>query len=84
MAHMVDIAGQRFGKLDVVCRAPAKSADGIALWVVRCECGNFRYVRSSSLRSGNTKSCGCLHANGGIAAARNRRIRLAAEMRVEE
>lgn len=29
-------------------------------WECVCDCGNIKYVSCSSLRSGSTKSCGCL------------------------
>ena len=28
----------------------------------KCECGEEIQVRTSNLKSGNTKSCGCLHS----------------------
>lgn len=54
-----DLTGKRFGKLTVMER------DGInkhrqALWKCACSCGNEITVSTSSLKSGNTKSCGCL------------------------
>lgn len=39
-------------------------------WECRCECGNLRVVDAGSLRSGNSRSCGCLNAE--TTAARNR------------
>lgn len=32
------------------------------MWLCKCECGNTGTIRSSSLASGNSKSCGCLNA----------------------
>lgn len=32
------------------------------IWECKCDCGNIVYVTTASLTSGNTKSCGCLHA----------------------
>ncbi len=29
-------------------------------WLCQCECGNFKEVYATHLRSGNTRSCGCL------------------------
>jgi len=51
----VDIVGQRFGRLVAVARVGKKS-----LWLCRCDCGAEPRVCGSSLRSGTTKSCGCL------------------------
>lgn len=36
-----------------------KYKDGVR-WICQCECGNIKSIRGSSLKSGNTKSCGCL------------------------
>lgn len=33
-----------------------------AYWICQCECGNQISVRGSNIRSGQTKSCGCLHS----------------------
>lgn len=52
----IDILGQRFGKLRVVCNAPLRSMK-TACWVV-CDCGRLKAIRSSSLREGATRSCG--------------------------
>ncbi len=56
---LIDLAGQRFGRLTVVERA-GSSKQKEALWKCKCDCGNVTIVRSSSLRGGATSSCGCL------------------------
>lgn len=58
---LVDLTGQTFGRLTVVSRAE-NSNGGKARWLCKCECGNDCIVHASALRSGNTKSCGCLRA----------------------
>lgn len=40
------------------------SRDNEAWWKCRCECGNIVSVRGADLRSGNTKSCGCVKSEG--------------------
>lgn len=58
-----DITGQRFGKL-VVNSDGKKKSNGDKrglLWLCKCDCGNEVWVSGASLRTGNTKSCGCLH-----------------------
>jgi len=57
--RVVDLTGQRFGRLVVLHRAP-RQPDGRARWVCRCVCGRESVVDGKSLRSGNTQSCGCL------------------------
>lgn len=54
----IDIAGQRFGRLLVI--GPV-GAGARMKWACKCDCGNTMETRSRSLRSGETKSCGCLH-----------------------
>lgn len=59
--RLVDLTGQRFGRLTVISRAE-NSNSGKSRWLCRCDCGNECVVHSLSLRSGNTKSCGCLRS----------------------
>ena len=49
-----DITGQRFGRLIVTGYA------GNSMWSCKCDCGEKLDVKGSKLRSGHTKSCGCL------------------------
>ena len=58
MTKMIDVTGQRFGRL--VALSPSKEKrDSFIMWECRCDCGNLTVVRGSSLRNGDTKSCGC-------------------------
>ena len=59
MGRCVDLTGQKFGKLTVIKRVEDDSEAHIK-WLCECECGNFITTRGTSLRSGITKSCGCL------------------------
>ena len=54
-----NLTGQRFGILTALRPTEARQA-GSVVWECRCDCGNTILVRSGSLTSGNTKSCGCL------------------------
>lgn len=56
MPIFMDLTGQRFGMLTVISRA---SGAGRPCWHCRCDCGGSSIVPSKSLRSGNSKSCGC-------------------------
>ena len=51
--------GNKYGVLTVVARGP-NTNEGRAQWICECECGNQTVVLGKNLRSGNTKSCGCL------------------------
>ena len=53
-----DLTGKRFGRLTVLKRVGTIARRPI--WRCRCDCGRKTDVRSSDLKSGNTKSCGCL------------------------
>ncbi len=53
------LTGQIFGRLVVIKRI-RNNKWGSALWLCKCDCGKTVEVASNSLRSGNTKSCGCL------------------------
>lgn len=63
MRKAIDLTGQRFGLLTVTSIAYIKKDNGWtrAYYNCRCDCGNETIVYGQSLRSGNTKSCGCLH-----------------------
>src|SRR5262249_4980447 len=61
---LIDLTGQHFGRLVVLAIHPkryrwrGKIAD--VFWRSRCECGVECLVSGKVLRSGHTKSCGCL------------------------
>ena len=54
----INLVGQRFGRLTVIDMA-SKSPSG-RTWLVKCDCGNERVIRTGKLRSGEHQSCGCL------------------------
>ena len=58
MSMLVDLTGQRFGRLIVVDRAE-NSSHGNTRWNCKCDCGNNTIVWAMSLNAGRTKSCGC-------------------------
>ncbi len=55
-----DLTGQRYGRLIAVQRAES-TPRGQARWICACDCGGSATVAACSLRSGRTRSCGCLH-----------------------
>lgn len=65
-ANAANLIGQRFGKLLVIKKAEEKLpySDSIA-WICQCDCGNTIITTTSSLKSGNTSSCGCSHKSEG-------------------
>ena len=58
MAKLKDMTGLRFGRLIVLNREP--NIDGHTMWRCKCDCGKIKIAEAYSLRSGKTKSCGCL------------------------
>lgn len=60
MPKLIDLTGKKFEKLTVIKRVGTKQ--GSPLWLCECECGNSMFVITRSLMTGNTKSCGCIHA----------------------
>jgi hypothetical protein len=60
----VDLAGQRFGRWQVLELAPTRYQDRWPQWLCLCACdrGVIRAVRTSELRLGKSKSCGCVSA----------------------
>ncbi len=59
-SYIKDLSGMRYGRLTVLRLSDKKIGAG-TMWDCQCDCGNAITVRRSSLVSGNTKSCGCLH-----------------------
>jgi len=57
---VVDLTGQKFGRITVICRAPRKNNTDPAKWVCECNCGNIKNVRGPNLVNNLTKSCGCI------------------------
>ena len=58
MGAKINEVGNVYGYLTVI--APAPSRGGRAIWKCKCKCGNECEVSGKLLRSGQTKSCGCL------------------------
>ena len=60
----VDLSGQRFGRWQVLELAPTRYQDRWPQWLCLCACdrGVIRTVRTSELRLGKSKSCGCVSA----------------------
>lgn len=61
MAKFKDLTGQKFGRLTVLSRAE-NSKDGSTRWNCECDCEKHTQivVDSRNLKTGHTKSCGCL------------------------
>ena len=62
------LVGQHYGLWRVIDRAPNKPGIPGSRWVCKCICGAVRDVNAGSLRSGASKSCGCLRRARTISA----------------
>ena len=60
MSKFIDLTDQKFDRLTVLERVE-NTKKGRACWKCQCSCGNTTTVPSGDLRSGKTKSCGCLN-----------------------
>ena len=61
---MIDLTGQRFGRLIVIDRANnyiSNKGQKHSQWNCKCDCGNIVTIRGTNLKSGKSMSCGCLH-----------------------
>lgn len=88
---MIDIKGQKYGKL-IVLEFHHLSKSHHAHWKCKCECGNETIVSARFLRNGQTKSCGCSHkrtrdespnwrGHGGISLSKFNKIKREAKRR---
>ena len=57
----VSLIGKKFNRLVVIERY-GTSKSGNATWLCKCNCGNLIITTGSALKSGKTKSCGCLRS----------------------
>jgi hypothetical protein len=60
VSNFKDLTGQRFEKLTVLGFAGTRNNDG--KWYCECNCGKIISSCGYSIKSGNTKSCGCFGA----------------------
>ena len=70
MPPVIDLTGQTFGRWKVKQRDWAARPDERARWICRCECGEKRSVDGGNLRTGLSRSCGCLHSEQSAEAHR--------------
>lgn len=60
MSKLIDLTGQRFGRLVVIKKVESHCTN--AKWLCKCDCGNETTALGTTLRRGETKSCGCIRA----------------------
>lgn len=58
MYERMDLTGMRFDAWEVLCKDTSTKRYGY--YICKCRCGTIRSVRGHCLRSGLSKSCGCV------------------------
>ena len=60
MGKIKDITNERFGNLIAIKNTGKADKHRNLIWLCQCDCGNYCEVSGNNLRTGHTKSCGCL------------------------
>lgn len=60
MAVFKDLTGKKFNRLTVLGLGKRNSSGQIQ-WKCKCNCGNIVFATTTYLKTGHTKSCGCLN-----------------------
>lgn len=59
MPNKICEIGNRYGRLLVISECGINNNKKV-LWLCKCDCGNEKKIVGGNLRSGGSKSCGCL------------------------
>lgn len=65
--NLIDLSNQKFDKLTVLKQVSTKKSPSGAtkiFWLCECDCGNQCVVEGNALKTGNTRSCGCIKSLG--------------------
>lgn len=63
---LIDLTGKKFGYWTVIKRGPTryyKNVGQSVCWICKCKCGTVKVVPGRDLKSGASKSCGCMSQN---------------------
>lgn len=66
MGKTIDMAGEVYGRLQVLYKVNTKDATRSTFWKCKCDCGNTKEVSRQNLIKGFVKSCGCLQTESRI------------------
>lgn len=61
MGFVKDLTGKKFGRLTVISEIAKRSINRAVYWNCVCDCGSKVKTTGNALKSGHTKSCGCLY-----------------------
>jgi len=61
MPASIDITGQKYNMLTALYKTGRQTENKQYFWLCKCDCGNTTEVRIGNIRTGRTKSCGCLN-----------------------
>lgn len=61
--NFIDLSGESFGLLKVTNEYKLENRK--RLWKCICDCGNTCWISTDKLKSGHTKSCGCIRSSFG-------------------
>lgn len=75
---LIDMIGQRYGKLVVLSCVSTGPTGGGSRWNCQCDCGQTKSVAGISLRTGNTRSCGCIRTPMDLTGFRFHRLEVSA------
>lgn len=62
------IDGMKFNRLTAIREVPERQR-GLVRWEFQCDCGNTLVAPAARVKSGNTKSCGCLQPETAVMLA---------------
>ena len=60
MSRCIDLTDNKYGRLTVLHKDNKRKSNNGSYWICKCNCGNIKSIKSSSLRRGEIQSCGCL------------------------
>lgn len=60
MGKIIDLTGKKFNMLTVLEMQEKRDSNGRVMWKCQCDCGKITIVKGTAIKSGATKSCGCL------------------------
>jgi 5-methylcytosine-specific restriction endonuclease McrA len=83
MFKRLNLIGQKFSRLEVIADA-GNNKWSESLWKCKCDCGNEVIVVGDGLRSGHTKSCGCLQREITSKLNKNRKWSMESKKKISE